>query len=234
MGRTTLPIQTEKLSKAYGMRLVLRDVGFEVGEGEAVALTGSNGAGKTTLLRCLAFVLRPTSGDVRWFGHSARKEPSARQFITLVAHDNPLYSHLTLRENLVFAARMHGLSQPHDHADRWLGKVELSQHSHRLPIQISQGMRQRLGIARALIHDPKVLLLDEPFSSLDSSGVTWLSDLLATLRHRGRAICFATHDERIVERLADRIVQVKSGQVHDRVAVECASSPPDQIVQRAA
>lgn len=215
MEQSPAPIRAENLTKAFGMRTILRSVDFAASRGETVALIGTNGAGKTTLLRCLAFILRPDSGTVQWYGEQAGASSSTRSQIAMVSHESALYTHLTLRENLIFAARMHGLKRPGQQSDNWLKQAGLGSHAHRLPTQISQGMRQRLGVARALIHDPHILLLDEPFSSLDQYGVDWLCDILGDFRRRGRAICFATHDERIVERLSDRVVVVKAAQTHE-------------------
>ncbi|MHB1037926.1 MAG: ABC transporter ATP-binding protein [Pirellulales bacterium] len=199
------------LSKSFGRRFVLRDVAFDVAAGQVVAITGANGAGKTTLLRCLASITRPTSGEVRWCGRLAGKDPGARRLIGAVSHESHLYPHLSLRENLVFAARMYDLPEPARHADRLLEDLGLAPHRDRLPTEISKGMRQRLAVARAVIHDPMILFLDEPFSGLDAEGSDWLCRLLGQLRARGQTICFSAHDPERVRQLADRVLELRTG-----------------------
>ena len=176
-------------------------------------MTGANGSGKTTLLCCLAAMLHPTAGEVRWFGESPVSNPAARRLIGMVSHQGHLYPHLTLRENLVFAARMHGAQNPPRRADQLLDTIGLQHAAGRLPTQISRGMRQRLSVARALVHQPRIVLLDEPFTTLDSAATVWLCRLLGELRDRGRTVCFATHDEQKVHRLASRVLVLQSGRL---------------------
>jgi heme exporter protein A len=218
MTAANIAIRVRGLSKAMGGRAVLRAIDLDVSAGQSVALTGANGAGKTTLLRCLAGVLRPTSGDVYWLGQPAWGHPAARHLVGMVAHQSLLYPQLTLRENLVFAARMHGLPQPLVRADELLEAIGMQRHADRTPATISQGMRQRLAIARALVHDPPILLCDEPFSGLDAAGVAWLSRVLVDLRDRGRTLVCALHDEEAIRRLADRVLEIRAGQLAERPA----------------
>ncbi len=152
-------ISARRLSKRFGARRVLDAIELQVAAGQCVVLTGANGAGKTTLLRCLASLLRPSDGEVRWFGQSSA-DPAARRLIGMVAHETRLYPHLTLRENLVFAARMHDVAGPRRRADELLAAVGLAAHADRLPPALSRGMRQRAAVARAILHDPPILLLD--------------------------------------------------------------------------
>jgi ABC-type multidrug transport system ATPase subunit len=205
-----------QLSKSFGRRAVLRQIDWQVAEGESVAVTGANGAGKSTLLACLAALVRPTSGEVLWFGRPAARNPAARRLVGMVAHENRLYPHLTLRENLVFAARMCGVSEPGARADQLLESAGLARHAQRMPPVLSRGMRQRAAVARALIHDPPILLLDEPFAALDAEGADWLLGRLLELRARGRTFCLVLHDEAKAERLADTIVRLHSGRIEPR------------------
>jgi len=233
MTEPTVAIQARGLSRLFGNRLVLHRVDLDVAEGQSVALTGANGAGKTTLLRCLASVLRPSTGEVRWFGQAATADPSARRLVALVSHESLLYPYLTLRENLIFAGRMCDVGEPIRRADELLAQVDLGGHAHRLPTQISKGMRQRVAVARALVHRPKILLLDEPFSGLDARGTDWLLGLLDDLRSQGRTLCFATHDREKVRRLADRVLELRSGRVEE-VAAGASSAPAAVPALRAA
>jgi heme ABC exporter ATP-binding subunit CcmA len=213
MSKNRPAIELDAVSCAFGRQVVLRRLSFAVGAGESVAVRGANGAGKTTLLRCLAAAIRPIAGEVRWFGRPAASNPVARRLIGWVAHETHLYSHLTLQENLAFAARMCGVPKPAQAARQWLGEVGLLDCAGRFPSGLSRGLRQRAAIARALLHDPAILLLDEPFSSLDADGRAWLLRLLAELRDRGRTICFVAHDAEVVEHLADRTLELRSGRV---------------------
>jgi heme ABC exporter ATP-binding subunit CcmA len=212
-------IRASQLSKAFGGRTVLDAVDLEVARGQSVALVGANGAGKTTLLACLASVLRPDGGTVHWFGYPAGRDATLRRRIGMVAHESGLYSHLTARENLAFAARMSGADNPSRRADQWLDRTGLARHADALPTRLSRGMRQRLAVSRALIHDPPLMLLDEPFSSLDAAGSQWLLSLLTDLRDQGRTICFVTHEEERVRSLADRVLELRDGKVYDVTAM---------------
>jgi heme exporter protein A len=234
MADRTTAIQARGLCKAFAGRMVLCQLDLDVAEGETVALTGANGAGKTTLLRLLASVLRPTSGKVRWFGQSAAADPAARRLIALVGHQTRLYPNLTIRENLVFAARMYDVRQPARRADQLLQSIGLRPQAHRFPARISQGMRQRVAIVRALVHDPRILLLDEPFSSLDEEATAWLQELLEELHARRRTVCFTTHDRRKAEQLADRIIPLRCRRAEEIRAAETAASREDLPKARAA
>lgn len=206
-------IEATGLSKDLGDRRVLHEVNLQIGTGETVALIGINGAGKTTLLRCLAAIVRPTEGQIRWFGHPAGGKPATRRLIGMVGHESYLYPHLTLRENLIFAARMCSVSEPKTSADHLLTRVGLASQANALPTQVSRGTRQRVALARALVHDPQILLLDEPFSGLDAPSSEWLIETLRGLSDEGKAICFATHERGVVQRLADRIVEIRAGRL---------------------
>ncbi len=215
MTQTHLPLRAHELTKHYGSRTILRRVSLQIEAGETIALQGGNGAGKTTLLRCLAAITRPTRGAVWWFGHPAYGDPKVRRYVGMVGHESRLYPHLTLGENLTFAGRMHGIDRPIRRAERLLAEIGLAEHGHRLPTQISRGMVQRVAVARALVHHPPILLLDEPFSGLDVEGRAWLMGTLARLRDMGCAICFSSHDETVAEILADRVCELRCGRLYE-------------------
>ena len=219
MTNQTCALQAQRLSKRLGDRVVLRKIDLEIAAGECVALTGSNGSGKTTLLRCLAAIVRPTAGEVNWFGRPAAASPEQRRLVGMVSHESRLYAHLTLHENLVFAARLCAVAEPARRADQLLEQIGLRSMAARQVRQISKGMGQRLALARALIHSPPILLLDEPFSGLDAPSCDWLAGLLHEQRARGGAICFATHDENTGQ-IADRTLILRDGSLsgHDVAA----------------
>ncbi len=229
-----IAIRAKGLSKVFGTRSVLDGIDLEVAEGETLALTGANGAGKTTLLRCLASLTRPTAGEVFWRGRRAAGDASARRLLGMVAHESSAYPQLTVRENLLFTARMQGLHRPVTRADEWIRSVGLETHAHSLVARISRGMKQRLALARALIHDPPILLLDEPFSGLDAGGRDWLVALLAGLRDRGRTVCFSTHDVYAAETLADRVVYLQSGRLKELGKDQLRASEASLSAARAA
>ncbi len=230
----TIAIEAGRLTKVFGNRVVLREVDLEVSEGEVVALTGANGAGKTTLLRCLASLTRPTSGEVRWFGCPAGADPATRRLVGMVPHQSCVYPHLTVRENVVFAARMQGLSEAGRRADAWIAAAGLHPHAHRLATHLSRGMRQRLALARALVHDPPIVLLDEPFSGLDSEAAGWLVDLLTGFRGRGRVVCLTTHDPDKLQGLAGRIFHLRSGRIEPPGPRRLVATEQDPGAARAA
>ena len=211
----TIAIEAKGLTKLRGGKTVLGSLDVKIALGETVALVGINGAGKTTLLRCLGWSLRPTVGEVRWFDTPAGNHPSSRRLIGAAGHETHLYPQLTIRENLIFAARMNGLDRPHYRADKLLDEVGLAVHAHRTPRRLSKGMRQRVAIARALVHDPPILLFDEPFAGLDAKGTEWLLDLLRGDPQRLRAVCFATHDPEKARQVTTRVIQLHSGKIHE-------------------
>jgi ABC-type multidrug transport system ATPase subunit len=229
-----IAIQVHGLSKDFGNRSVLRRIDLEVPAGQCLVLTGANGAGKTTLLRCLAAAIRPTAGAIHWFGQPITAGFGLRRQIGMVAHENRLYPHLTLHENLVFAARLCGVPDPEPRAAEWLRRVDLAACAHYLPTQASKGMRQRVALARAVIHEPRILLLDEPFSGLDQQGSRWLLETLRDLHAAGRTICFSTHDEGHARRLADRICELRAGRLGEVAFPDKAGVVRDHTWSRAA
>lgn len=187
-----VPLEAIGLGRRFGMHWVLRGLDFSALPGQCVAIIGANGSGKSTLLRCLAGLLRADAGSVRWFGRPAG-QAALRAFVGFVGHASGLYSQLSVYENLVFAARMYGLANARGRAEQWAAEVGLAAQAHRRVAHLSQGMRQRAALARALLHEPRVLLFDEPFVGLDAQGAAWLAGRLAELRQRGCTICFSTH-----------------------------------------
>ena len=205
------PLVARQLTRTMNGLPVLDQVDLAISQGEIVALVGANGAGKTTLLRCLAGRLRPTAGEVLWFGASPKGRPASHRLVGFAAHESSLYPELSARENLLFAARMYGLQRPQQRVDEMLTKIGLTPRAGQLAGQLSQGLRQRLSLARALVHDPAIVILDEPFAGLDAEGQAWLESWLSELRERGRAIIYSSHDEQQCRWIADRTLELRSG-----------------------
>jgi heme exporter protein A len=211
-GSRELVIEAERVGKSFGRTPVLRDVSLRVVGGQAVAIFGANGAGKSTLLRLLATLYRPTGGTLRLFGH-ADFGPSTRRRIGLLAHQSFLYPDLSARENLIFYSRMYRLPRPEQTADRWLERVALDDVGSRPVRFFSRGMEQRVALARALLHEPELVLLDEPWSGLDAGAADLLTTLLASLRQDGRSVVASTHDFERGLAIADRAVILHRGRV---------------------
>lgn len=192
---------------------VLDDVSLRIFAGETIAVLGPNGAGKSTLLKCLAGAMRPDGGELLWFNRLQQSCSSIRRPIGFLGHEHGLYWELTARENLVFAGRMYGVEQPLEHAERSLKAASLVHIANKRVAQLSQGLRQRVAIIRAAVHDPRLVLLDEPFASLDAQGGAWLDALFDEWRHAGKAVCFVSHDVHHSNALADRIVTLEAGRI---------------------
>jgi heme exporter protein A len=190
-----LVIEARGISRRFtGVRAV-EAVDLRVEAGETVALFGPNGAGKTTLLRMLATLLRPTGGDLCLFGHPANDGGrNARRRIGFLSHQSFLYPDLTPAENLNFYARMFRIAAPAARVRDLLEQVGLLGWAHRPVRALSRGLEQRCALARALLHEPDLLLMDEPFSGLDVDAVDILRDMLRRAHARGSALIMATHD----------------------------------------
>jgi heme exporter protein A len=221
----TAAIDARRLTFERAGRLILDQVDLSIAPGEIVAVLGTNGVGKTTLLRCLAALATPTAGEVTWLGQSPWRNPALRRAIGMVAHQDWLYGELTPCENLSFSAAMYGVGGANSRVQQLLAEAGLSLYANNATDQLSHGMRRRLSICRALIHDPPILLLDEPFSGLDDQGRKWLLQLLAELRDRSKAICFTTHDCEIALRLADCSVELAAGRLN---TVDSTLAPPSR------
>jgi heme ABC exporter ATP-binding subunit CcmA len=189
-----LLLEARGLWRAYGRRQVLRDLDLAVSAGEAVAVAGPNGAGKTTLLRVLAGLARPDRGDVRLEGRPLRRDaPDVRRAVGLVSHQTLLYDDLSLLENLTFTARLYGLPSPLAAARAALDEAGLGPRADESPRRLSRGLAQRAAIARALLHRPRLLLLDEPFTALDAAASGRLRAELDERRRQGLGIVLVTH-----------------------------------------
>ena len=206
-------VSLSNVSRHFGRRRVLNQVSFTVHAGELVGLLGANGAGKSTLLAILATALQPSSGEVLYGASTARHMgPALRSRLGLLAHDLYLYSELSARENLEFFARVYGVT--HNVAglvDRALARAQLERRADDVVANFSRGMRQRLALERTLLHEPRLVLLDEPFTGLDDTASTALVGRLRELRTDRRLVIVATHDLDVAERIIDRAIVLKDG-----------------------
>jgi heme exporter protein A len=207
-------IEVRKLTKAFGHQAALRGVDLQVGEGEFLALFGPNGAGKTTLIRIVASLTRPTGGTVRIRGEELGKAgTSLRQQIGLISHNPLLYGDLTPDENLRFFARMYDLEDPAARIDAVLEQVGLLARRHDPVRTFSRGMVQRLTIARAILHDPAIMLLDEPYTGLDLQAADMLRAVLEELAASNRTVILTTHNLEQGLEMCDRAAILNKGKV---------------------
>ena len=220
------PLRAEGLARRFGGMTVLESVDLAVDAGEAVVLLGPNGAGKTTLLRILALLLAPSGGRLLLFGSDATRAPAAlRRRIGYVGHEISCYPELSAAENLAFYARLFGISEAPARISRLLAWAGLDGAGRRPVRAYSRGMGQRLALARALLHEPDLILLDEPFSGLDPDAVERLQQQLLELRAAGHSILLATHDVERAAPIASRLAILHRGRitwVHDGRSADAA------------
>jgi len=220
-GAAVPAIEATGLAKRYGPVVAVESVDLVVTPGESVALFGPNGAGKSTLLRLFATLMRPSTGRLRLFGADASSSDAAalRRRIGFLSHQTFLYDHLTGLENLLFYARLYALPDPAGVARESIRTARLEHRRDDRVGSYSRGMQQRLAIARVLMHQPEMLLLDEPFTGLDRPSCSSLEATLAGERGAGRTCILATHDFGPGLRAADRVLVLVDGRlVLDRAA----------------
>lgn len=193
-GNPVAVIEADSLVRTFGARRAVDGVSLRVNAGETLALFGPNGAGKTTLLRLLAGLTRPTAGSARIGGEKVPGGPEVRRRVGVISHSTLLYDALTAHENVEFFARLYGVAQPAEAAMRALERMKISDRADAPVRGLSRGMKQRVSIARATVHDPAVVLADEPFTGLDAAGARALSSLLRGLGESGAAVVVVTHN----------------------------------------
>jgi len=214
MAQSTVAVDVIGVSKRYGYLEVLRSVSLRIEGGEFVALFGHNGAGKTTLLKLIATHIRPSTGTVKIFGEDAFRDSGIRRKIGLVTHSSFLYDELTVRENLLFYARQFGVEE-----DNFLDTVEFLGMNRWYNVrvkQLSHGLRKRADIIRALIHEPNLILLDEPFTGLDSETCDVLVNYFRGQKQRGnekKTLLIASHSQEWVKKVCDKAISLHRGKV---------------------
>jgi len=216
-------LTVDDVSRHFGRRRALHHVSLTCRAGTILGLLGPNGAGKSTLLAILSTLLAPTSGRVTYGGMDARSAgPGLRGRLGLLGHDLYLYPELTARENLAFFARLYGLDDAPARVERALAQAGLEDRAGDAVSGFSRGMRQRLALERALLHGPRLLLLDEPFTGLDDASGHALVTRLRGLRDGGAIVIAATHDLDLAEGLLDEVAILREGRL---LAVPRTSAP---------
>ena len=205
-------LEVDGVWKYYGDFPALRDIRLSIEPGSTVALLGRNGAGKTTLLRIIAGLSKASEGSVRIQEADVRQQATRRR-IGVLGHGISLYDELSATENLVLFAKLYGLKEPERTAGEWLERTGLGRVRDGLVREFSRGMRQRLAVARAFMHEPEVLLLDEPFTALDDRAITVLQSLLADAHAAGRTIILSTHQLREALEVATHVALIQRGRL---------------------
>lgn len=224
-------IEVRGLVKHFGLKPVLRGLQFEVNDGEFVALVGPNGAGKTTFLRILTSLARPNAGLVTIAGHRIPgEEAPVRQMLGVVGHQTLLYGDLTAAENLRFYGRMYAIPEAARRVEDVLELVGLKRVRGELVRSFSRGMQQRLAIARAILHQPQLLLLDEPHTGLDQEAALMLDGLLTDVAVEGRTVVMTSHDLARAHKLATRVDVLSRGVIADTMSTDSIS--PDALAIR--
>ncbi len=223
---STPALQVEGVSKDFGRIIALRGVTFSVQPGEFVSILGRNGAGKTTLLNIISGVARPSDGSVQLFGTDPNDRENKAK-LAVISHEMFLYGNLTAVENLEYYSQVYNVPDASQRIDDVLTDVELKHRRFDLVATYSRGMTQRLTIARALLHEPSLLLLDEPFTGLDQHAIGMLIALLKKQKEMGRTIILTTHDLHTAEILSDRYLIISKHKiVRDGLM---ADTTPDEI-----
>ena len=187
-------VEVSSLTRKFGTRAAVDGIDLTLDGGDCLAVFGPNGAGKTTLLRLIAGLLKPTSGDVRLNGVNVRRDTAARARVGIISHHSMLYAPLTVRENLTFTAKLYGLDDADAAVSESMSRLGIADRADTAVRTLSRGLQQRVSIARAIVHQPSVVLLDEPYSGLDESGAGALTSLLRGLKSAGATLVIVTHN----------------------------------------
>ncbi len=216
-------LEVRNVTKFFGDLAALKEVTLGIQCGESALLYGPNGAGKTTLLRMLASLARPSSGEVLFDGKNIENDGAgAKAAIGFVSHATFLYGELTVRENLKFFGSLFALDQLEKRIDAALEMFDMRAREDVFARDLSRGLQQRASLARAFLHDPDFVILDEPFTGLDHQSVEKLEDLLRRLPEQGKALLFSTHDFEQGAAIAGRLIALKAGRVRYNGPLEMA------------
>ncbi|MEV0776816.1 ATP-binding cassette domain-containing protein [Streptomyces sp. NPDC050428] len=206
-------LEVDRVRKSYGKRRAVDDMTFGIRAGELFGFVGSNGAGKTTTMRIILGVLTPDAGEVRWLGRPV--DFAARRMFGYMPEERGLYPRMKVAEHLRYLGELHGMSRAAAHAaaDRWIERLEVSSYASEEVQNLSLGNQQRVQLAAALVHEPKALVLDEPFSGLDPVAVDVMRDVLAERAAEGVPVIFSSHQLALVERVCHRVGIVSGGRL---------------------
>lgn len=213
-------IEIKKLTKKADNKLILRGVDLSIKQGETVAILGPNGAGKSTLLKVLATLIKPSSGLVKINGLDLKKDHiEVKKLFGYLPHSSLLYDHYTPLENLLFFGELYGVKDVENRARQLVKEVGLSFFINEPVKNFSRGMIQRIAIARAIIHEPKIMLLDEPHTGLDQGAITILNNVVLSMKEKGCTTLMVTHDFKQAAEICDRIIIVKNGKIADDFSI---------------
>ena len=206
-------ISVRDLTRNYGDFTAVRRISFTVNPGEVLGLVGPNGAGKTTTLRCLAGIIAPSVGSVEIAGHDIQKAPvAAKQALAFIPDEPHLFDHLTVEEHLRFIGRLYGVADVEQRMTPLLDELEIAEKRKALSTELSRGMKQKLAIACGLIHDPSVLILDEPLTGLDPGGMRRMRATIANRARAGASVVLSSHLLTLVEELCTKLFVIRRGE----------------------
>ena len=207
-------IDVSGLTRLYGELVAVDQLSFRVGPGEIMGLVGPNGAGKTTTLRSVAGIIRPTAGTITIAGADLAKDPlTAKRALAFIPDEPELFEYLTVEEHLRFVSRIYSVTHVDERVPPLLDELELTDKRGSLPAELSRGMRQKLAIACGLIHDPAVLILDEPLTGLDPAGIKRMKETIVERAAAGAAIVLSSHLLHLVEELCTQILVLRRGRM---------------------
>ncbi|HEY7684052.1 MAG TPA: ABC transporter ATP-binding protein [Gemmatimonadales bacterium] len=205
-------IEVDGLTKLYGPLVAVQELSFGVAPGEILGLVGPNGAGKTTTLRSVAGIILPTRGTIRIAGHDLAREPLlAKAALAFIPDEPQLFEYLTVAEHLQFTARLYRQPEALDRVGPLLQELELSTRQDSLASELSRGMKQKLAIACGLVHQPRILMLDEPLTGLDPVGIRRMKRTIAARAQAGAAVVLSSHLLQLVEELCTRVLIIQGG-----------------------
>ncbi|MGN6721704.1 MAG: ABC transporter ATP-binding protein [Marmoricola sp.] len=211
-------LEIDRLHKSFGDRHALNGVSLSVEPGEVYGFVGANGAGKTTTMRIVMGASQADSGEVSWKGRPIDLE--VRRTIGYMPEERGLYPRMKVRNQLRYFAQLHGLTDDAGAADAWIARLGIEQYAHDDVIKLSLGNQQRVQLATALVHDPDLLVLDEPFSGLDPVAVDVMSEVLRERAEAGNSVVFSSHQLDLVERLCDRVGIIRDGVMVEQGSVD--------------